>query len=500
MTRQQFVARFGGVYEHSPWVAEQAHEALGSELDAQAIERALAAAVDAADDNKKRALINAHPDLAGRAAIRGQLTEDSTDEQKRAGIDQCSSEEYARFQAFNERYRDKFGFPFVMAVRNSNRHKILAAFATRLENDEKTEFATAIAEIHKIARLRLGEIERQAAAEQTMNNSSENPYRQWVRLEQPRLGTRVVYATDEFFAAKERMIEPAEPVFIDDKYDDHGKWMDGWESRRKRVPGHDFCVVRLGIPGVVHGFDIDTRHFTGNYPPAASIDVCNSAADVPAEDEWHPFVARLDLAGDSHNYVAAPGGDVITHLRLNIFPDGGVARLRIFGEVRPTWSGRGGARLDLFALENGGRALVCNDEHYGSMHNLNLDGRGVNMGDGWETARRRRPGNDWVVLALGHSGVIDEVLIDTAHFKGNYPHRAMLQAAHADASLSPQEIAEASVNWPTLLPENKLGPDSEHVYVDELAALGPVTHVRLSIFPDGGISRVRLFGRIEDKS
>ena len=500
MTRQQFVARYGGIYEHSAWVAEQAYATLDGKHDAQALERALAAAVDAADDDSKRVLINAHPDLAGRAAVRGELTEDSTDEQKSAGIDQCSSEEFARFQMLNGRYREKFGFPFVMAVRNSNRHDILAAFATRLEHDEQTEFATAIAEIHKIARLRLGELEPPATAEQTMSNSTDNPYHQWVRLEQPRLGTRVVYATDEFFAAKERMIEPAEPVFIDGKYDDHGKWMDGWESRRKRVPGHDYCVVRLGIPGVVHGFDIDTRHFTGNYAPAASIDACNSAADVPADDEWQPFVARLDLAGDSHNYVAAPGGDVITHLRLNIFPDGGVARLRVFGEVRPTWSGRNGERIDLFALENGGRALVCSDEHYGSMHNLNLDGRGVNMGDGWETARRRRPGNDWVVVALGPSGVIDEVLIDTGHFKGNYPDRAMLHAGRADASLSPREIAESSNDWPVLLPEQTLAADSEHSLVDQLAALGPVTHVRLSIFPDGGISRIRLFGRIEGES
>lgn len=504
ISREQFIERFGGVYEHSAWVAAKAWVALGDSFDWPALEQTMAQAVDSADEEKKLALIRAHPDLAGRAAMRGELTAESTEEQKSAGIDQCSADEFRAFQDLNDRYTARFGFPFVMAVRNSNRHEILAALAKRVDHDADREFRTAIAEIHKIARLRIAEIRSQQAesqqAGQAMNKMIDNPYQQWVRLEQPRLGTAVVYATDEFFAAKERMIEPAEPVFIDGKYDDHGKWMDGWESRRKRVPGHDYAVIRLGIPAVVHGLDIDTRHFTGNYAPAASIDVCNSRADRPADDEWRPFVERVELAGDSHNYIVAPGGEIITHLRLNIFPDGGVARLRIFGEVRPDWSARSASRFDLFALENGGRALICSDEHYGSMHNLNLDGRGINMGDGWETARRRGPGNDWVVLALGHAGSIDEVLIDTAHFKGNFPDRVMLQAGRPDAGLSPEQLAASSVDWPVLLPEQKLAADSEHRFAEELVPLEAVTHVRLSMYPDGGISRVRLFGSIGDKS
>lgn len=333
-----------------------------------------------------------------------------------------------------------------------------------------------------------------------MTACKENPYHEWVRLEQPRLGTRVVYATDDFFAAKERLIEPADPVFIDGKYDDHGKWMDGWESRRKRGPGHDYCVIRLGIPGVVRGFDIDTSHFTGNYPPAASIEACVSRDELPGDEEWEPLVERVGLDGDSHHYVGADRDDVITHLRLHIYPDGGVARLRIYGEVRPDFTVEDNARIDLFALQNGGRSLICNDEHYGSMHNLNLDGRGVNMGDGWETARRRGPGNDWVVLALGHRGVIDEVVIDTAHFKGNYPDRAMLQAAAVTGDVPPASLAELSVDWPVLLPAQKLSADAEHSFSTDIGDLGPVTHARLSIFPDGGVSRLRLFGKIADTS
>ena len=331
-----------------------------------------------------------------------------------------------------------------------------------------------------------------------MTAPTDNPFRQWVRLEQPRLGTRVVFATDEFFGAKERLIEAGEPVFIPDRYDDHGKWMDGWESRRRRDPGNDHCVVRLGIPGVVRGVDIDTTHFTGNHPPAASIDACVSSDELPAAARWRALTDTIAIGPSSHHFVAIDGDDVVTHLRLNIFPDGGVARFRIYGEVRPDWAAIEGSRVDLFALENGGRALICNDEHFGSMHNLNLDGRGMNMGDGWETARRRTPGNDWALLVLGHRGVVDEVTIDTAHFKGNYPDRVMLQAATASAA-TPIELAAASVDWPVLLPEQKLGPDREHTFSVEVRDLGPVTHVRLSIFPDGGLSRLRLYGRPVDE-
>ncbi len=219
-----------------------------------------------------------------------------------------------------------------------------------------------------------------------------NPFHNWIRLEQPRFGTRVTYATDEFFGAKERLIDPAEPVFVEGKYDDHGKWMDGWESRRRRTPGHDYCIIRLGLPGVIRGVDVDTSHFTGNFPPEISIDACVSDEDVP-EDGWAPLIARTDVGGDAHHYVPVHNDQSFTHLRLNIYPDGGVARLRVYGEVEPADDDEEGV-IDLFALRHGGRALAASDEHYGSMHNLNIPGRGVNMGDGWETARRRGPGND----------------------------------------------------------------------------------------------------------
>jgi allantoicase len=325
---------------------------------------------------------------------------------------------------------------------------------------------------------------------------TDNPFRAWIRLEQPRLGTRVTHASDEFFAAKERLIQPADPVFINDKYDDHGKWMDGWESRRRRTPGHDFCIIRLGVPGIVHGVDIDTRFFTGNFPPQASIDACVSDDDVP-ETDWTEIVPVAELEGDRHHFFEVSDGLAWTHLRLNIYPDGGVARLRIYGEVRADIEAGGGV-IDLFALKHGGRALAASDEHYGSMHNLNLPGRGVNMGDGWETARRRGPGNDWVVAALGSPGVVERVEVDTAHFKGNYPDRVSVEAARF---ASHDEARSDSERWQTLLPESKLAMDQQHYFESELNDLGPVSHVRMSIYPDGGVSRLRIFGRVtEDES
>jgi len=321
--------------------------------------------------------------------------------------------------------------------------------------------------------------------------------RRYVDLAQPRLGSEVVYATDDFFADKARLISPGDPVFIPGKYDDNGKWMDGWESRRKRVPGHDWCVVKLGAPGVVAGFEIDTRHFTGNYPPGAELEVCRSDAIVPGDGAgWTAVTARLALYGDDRTYVAIDHAQPVTHVRLHIFPDGGVARLRVWGRVAKDWSQVGPDEVaDLLAMGHGGRGIIANDEHFGRVENLTAPGRGVDMGDGWETRRRREPGHDWAVLELGTAGRIEEVVVDTAHFKGNYPDRCFLQAA-AQASGSPEEIAAQAETWPVLLPEVKLGPDQVHVFRDGLADLGPVRFVRLNILPDGGVSRLRLMGRV----
>lgn len=319
----------------------------------------------------------------------------------------------------------------------------------------------------------------------------------WLNLAQPRFGARAVSCSDEWFAPAERMLNPEPAVFIPGKFDDHGKWMDGWETRRRRGPGHDSCIVRLGLPGTIKGVEIDTSHFTGNYPPAASLDACWSEADPGPDARWTTLVPSLDLKGNTRHYVSVDDEGAFTHVRLNIYPDGGVARLRVYGQVHCDWEKRDRkAAWDLAAVENGGRPLAWNDSHFGPPHALLTPARGVNMGDGWETRRRREPGNDWLLIALGHPGVIGEIVVDTAHFKGNYPDRCSLQAAFVEGGTEGSLITQ-SMFWPVLLPEQKLGPDAVHSFRSEVQALGKVSHVRFNIFPDGGVSRLRLLGHIE---
>jgi len=318
----------------------------------------------------------------------------------------------------------------------------------------------------------------------------DNPFREWIDLAQPRLGAEVIYATDDFFAPKDRLLNPTAPVFIPDKYDDHGKWMDGWESRRKRTPGHDFCVVKLGVPGYIRGVNIDTSHFIGNYPPAASLESC-FAPDGPNDTtQWREVLASTELAADSHHYQTIECTNLTTHVRLHIYPDGGVARLRVYGEVACDWSTHDfGKHIDLLALQYGGRALLCNDEHFGSMHNLNIPVPGINMGDGWETRRRREPGNDWVIMQLGHTGQIDEISVNTAFFKGNYPDRVSIEGC-----LMEEDGNLTDARWVELLPESKLEADAVHEFAETILQHAPISHIRMNVFPDGGVSRLKLFG------
>lgn len=323
--------------------------------------------------------------------------------------------------------------------------------------------------------------------------------RQWVNLSSAALGAVAIDCSDDFFAPMQRMLNDAPAIFIDGKYDDHGKWMDGWESRRRRGPGNDWCVVRLARPGIVHGIEIDTSHFTGNNAPAASVEGCIIEGDYPAEQtRWIPLLERNELGGDGEFRFEVNNSSVFSHIRLQIYPDGGIARLRVYGEPKVDWETVGRDKpVDLAASLNGAIALVCNDQHYGDMRNLLKPGRGVNMGDGWETRRRREPGNDWVIIALAHPGVIKQVEIDTAHFKGNYPDRFDLRGTLLHTAPL-QSLSQQSEDWPLLVPETRLGPDQVHVLDEQIQDTGPVSHVRLNIHPDGGVSRLRLFGNVAD--
>lgn len=316
-----------------------------------------------------------------------------------------------------------------------------------------------------------------------------------VNLADARLGAKATFVTDDWFADVNRMLNPEPAVWKEGVYDECGKWMDGWESRRKRFEGYDYAIVRLGAPGMIKAFEINTTFFTGNFPPSASVDVCYSPDSDPDEhSDWTTLLAAVALKGDAEHIFEVENDQPWTHVRLNIFPDGGIARFRVYGQPYIDWSSvDASATIDLAAALNGGRALSCNNEHFGKMANLLNPGRGVNMGDGWETARRRTPGYDWVIIALGCPGEVSEIEIDTAHFKGNFPDSCDIQAAYVQGGTADQ-IGTQSLFWRTLMPNQKLKPDSIQRFSAE-PEFGTITHVKLNIHPDGGISRLRLFGK-----
>ncbi len=324
-----------------------------------------------------------------------------------------------------------------------------------------------------------------------------------VDLASERLGGAVLAANDEFFAPKENLLKPGEAVFIEGKYTDVGKWMDGWETRRRREPGFDWAIVRLGLPGIPRGIVVDTRHFRGNYPESCSIDAA-AVLGYPAPmelaaAEWREILPRSPLDGDRRN-VFSLAGDTgrVTHLRLNIYPDGGVARLRVHGEVAPDWprlASRG--EIDLAGVEHGGRVLACSDMFFGNRHNLILPGPSLGMHDGWETKRRRGPGHDWALVRLGRRGLLSRAEVDTSHFKGNAPGSCVLEGCDAPGASPEALVAEEYAGWRTIAPRTDLRPHTRHL-LDELASGGPFSHVRLRIDPDGGVARLRLYGRLAE--
>ncbi|MBK7100920.1 MAG: allantoicase [Flavobacteriales bacterium] len=359
-----------------------------------------------------------------------------------------------------------------------------------------------------------------------------------IDLAAERFGGQVLWCTDDFFAEKENLIKPSKPIFIADKYTDRGKWMDGWESRRKRTEGHDIAVIQLGAAGTIKGFDVDTAHFLGNQPQACSIEACYAPDGLKNENgegnDWvevlprtvlnpgsqHLVEAQLSVVGSSFapssahgtqlsvvsSSVAPPNArgnvrqpnqqpntdNLVTHVRLHIYPDGGVARLRVYGEVQRDWSStKPDELIDLAAAQNGALSIQCNDMFFSHMNNLLMPGRGVNMGDGWETKRNRTPNNrDWVIVRLAHKGIIKKALIDTCHFKGNYPDSFTLEGCMSESD----DLSQAK--WSTIIERTKLQADHEHSYEKELVCKEAVSHVRLNIFPDGGVSRMRLWGTI----
>jgi allantoicase len=330
-------------------------------------------------------------------------------------------------------------------------------------------------------------------------------FTQLADLASERLGGRAIEANDEFFAPKSNLLKEAKPIFIEGKYTARGKWMDGWETRRRRTPGHDWCILRLGLPGIIRGVTVDTSFFKGNYPERLSLEGCDLGGRPPyknekkrlqtAEIRWVELLPKTTLQGDAQNSVPVNAEGRLTHLRLNIFPDGGIARLRVHGEVVPDEKQVSGGEIDLAAVENGGSVIASSDQFFGAPRNLLMPGRAKNMGDGWETKRRRGPGHDWVVLKLGVPGIIRRIEADTAHFKGNFPESCSMEACYA-ADAAPDALLGTSQAWKELLPRTKLKANHRHV-LKNLREIGMASHVRFHIYPDGGVSRLRIIGRAE---
>ena len=328
-------------------------------------------------------------------------------------------------------------------------------------------------------------------------------FTEFVDLASERLGGAVLYANDDFFAPKENLLKPSTPVFIEGKYTDRGKWMDGWESRRRRTAGFDWCIVRLGLSGLIRGVVVDTSHFKGNFPEACSLAGAAIDGSPPIESltadsaPWVEILPQSNLNGDSLNHFSIDSDHRWTHLRFKIFPDGGVARLRVYGEVAPDWARLQAIKgeIDLAAVENGGRVLVCSDMFFGHRHNLIMPGRAANMSDGWETKRRRGPGYDWTIIKLGKPGHVRRVEVDTSWFKGNFPESCSLESCYAPNG-NLDSVQDPQLSWKPVLARTKLQAHTRHFF-DEVMDAGVASHVRFNIFPDGGVSRLRVWGEIE---
>jgi len=308
------------------------------------------------------------------------------------------------------------------------------------------------------------------------------------------LAGSVVYANDELFAQRENLITPGRAVFSTEDFGHKGKVYDGWETRRRREPGHDWAIVRLGVPGVVRGVNVDTSWFKGNYPPYASVEA--------ASFEWHPSVDELEAAdwvtlvekspvsGDTDNYFSVEDGRRYTHLRLTIYPDGGVARFRVHGEPVPDPRFLTGT-VDLAALENGGSVTDCSNMFYSSPTQILQPGRARIMGEGWENARRRDDGNDHVTVKLAAPGLVRRVEIDTSYFVGNAAGWARLSGVNEATG-----DADDPSTWTELVPKTRLQPDTRHFF--RVRPDAAVTHVRLDVYPDGGLARLRVNGEVDE--
>jgi len=305
-------------------------------------------------------------------------------------------------------------------------------------------------------------------------------FRNLTDLAARRSGSGVILANDEFFAEKESLLNEGRAGFQSHTFGHKGQIYDGWETRRRRDEGNDWAIIRLGNAGVVHGVVIDTGNFTGNYPEFASVEAAAfdgnpSSADV-AQAEWKTILPKSALTGDSENLFEISDKNRWTHIRLSIYPDGGVARFRVHGVVipDPRWVLARGV-IDLAGIENGGELTGCSDAFYSSARNCLQPGLARSQGDGWENKRRRHGGNDWFSVSLACEGRVRAIEVDTTHFKGNAPGQIMVTGSGRE-----------------LVSKQDVQPDTPHRFIVEEGS--PISEVRLDVYPDGGLGRFRVWG------
>jgi len=318
-----------------------------------------------------------------------------------------------------------------------------------------------------------------------------------INLADPRIGSKIIFKTDDFFAAAHRILKTDIPVFKDGLFDKHGKWMDGWETRRRRSKGYDYLVLKLGKPGKIFDIDIDTSHFNGNQPTHASLEGCFSRSKPNKKTKWTRLLGKKKLGPNKNHNFKSQNKSTFNYIRLNIFPDGGVARLRLYGKIEIDKKIINHKNINLTSVLNGASIVGCNNEHFGRAENIIAPGKGKNMGDGWETRRSRGKNFDWLIIKFGKPGLIKKLEIDTHHFKGNYPDSCSIQTAIINKDLSNKLIVKNSKNWKFILNKSKLSAHKKHVFKKFLIKRNKENYLKINIYPDGGISRIRAFGNFK---
>ena len=318
-----------------------------------------------------------------------------------------------------------------------------------------------------------------------------------INLADPRIGSKIIFKTDDFFAAAHRILKTDIPVFKDGLFDKHGKWMDGWETRRRRLKGYDYLVLKLGKPGKIFEIDIDTSHFNGNQPTHASLEGCFSRSKPNKKTKWIRVLSKKKLGPNKNHNFKSQNKSTFNYIRLNIFPDGGVARLRLYGKIEIDKKTINNKNINLTSVLNGASIVGCNNEHFGRAENIIAPGKGKNMGDGWETRRSRGKNFDWLIIKFGKPGLIKKLEIDTHHFKGNYPDSCSIQTAIINKDLSNNLIVKNSKNWKFILNKSKLSAHKKHVFKKFLIKRNKENYLKINIYPDGGISRIRAFGNFK---